>query len=176
MYSKTWRHQQGIRLSSPLLCEYGLRKNWSNLADSPQSAHTFRTLKHTFSSHNLCKKQRLTFLALLVRAAAAPFPPCTHAERQSLGSGLWRWLPLQGGFQTQGLVLSPCPAWAVLPQWCVDRGCPNFWLFSCNFIKEQERSSSLPLAGSHREVLMWRRHWNSLSSPLNAMQLFLSHF
>lgn len=56
MYWKTWRHPQGAKLSSPLLCEYSLRKTQSNLADSPQSASNFRTHKHLFSSHRLSVK------------------------------------------------------------------------------------------------------------------------
>lgn len=54
---------------------------------------------------------------------------------------------------------------------------PVFWLFSCNFSKEQERSSLLPLAGSHSEVLMWRRHWMlptpcSFFSPISNKMIF----
>lgn len=161
---------------TPALSIWSQKKLKQFTADSTQSAHIFRTLKHMFSSHKLCKKQRLTFLSLHVEAAAALLSPCTQAERLSLGSGLRCWLPLQGGFQTEDLVLSPCPIWAVLLQWHTDGGCPNFSLFSCHFGKERERCSPSPLAGSHREVLMWRRHWNSPSSPLNAMQLFLPHF
>lgn len=163
---------------TPALWTWSQKKMKQFIADSTQSAHIFRTLKHMFSSHKLCKlcKKTAPDLSLHVEAAAALLSPCTQAERLSLGSGLWCWLPLQRGFQTGDLVLSPCPIWAVLLQWRTDGGCPNFSPFSCHFGKELWWCSPSPLAGSHREVLMWRRHWNSPSSPLNAMQLFLPHF
>lgn len=95
-----------------------------------------------FQAPKLCSTQCLTFLPPLVQAAAALSSPCTCAEQQSLVLGLRQRLPVQGGFQTQDPVLSSCPVWAVLSQWSVDRGCPNFWLFPCNFSKEQEVSKS----------------------------------
>jgi len=66
------------------------QKNLKQLiADSPQSAHTFRTLKDTFSSQKLCRKQRPAFLPLLVllQLRRPPLAPVLSSRVLARGCG-----------------------------------------------------------------------------------------
>lgn len=140
MYWKTRRHPQGARHSSPLLCEYGLRKTQSNLADSPQSASNFRTLKHLFSSHRLFVKNNawpFLLFSLGCSCALLPLRPCQAAQprhRAVAAASLARG--------TAGTSLFS-PHLQPEQPYCGGRGCPDIWLFSCTFSKEPGPSSLL---------------------------------
>lgn len=151
----------------PALWIQSQKKMKQLIAESPQFAYTFRTLNDMFSSHKLSKKQCPICLFLLVQAAAVPFSPHTCAK------WLRHWLPLQRGFQTQDLVLSPCPTWAVSPQWCADKDIPVSGCFPTMLVRNRSHLVLCHLLGLPEQF--WYSIFRNSPSSLNAMLLFLPH-
>lgn len=139
-------------------------KNWSNSADSLQSDYLLDNLIKVFKWWAIKKKKEK------VPGLTSCSCPCVSSRSQRRAVAL-------ASFASGTSATSSCShLWQILVEWCEERGCPELWLLSHNFSKKQQWARTLPLAGLHREVLIWRGNCNSSSCSLNRMQCFFPGF